>query len=305
LDGRVFSSDQYGIAQVHAEQAGAYHLEVLSSDAERDDSRVEFERWRPSVFVPFREVEIPSVEPVQVGFEVSYPVNLAFVDLAGRPVDAARVSSVVLRSSDGYRHSLDGGQTQWLRANRVLRRLTGLESLEMAYSVESVSVDGANVVNRAQQRFYPSRDLKWQIELLLYSVRFTARDALFGFPIGSGVYLEHPDGSTEYSPFGADGELKMESLARGLYHVQVAGAPGFAFSTPVVLSRNQEVALLVISYIDMVTIVLLAASLALALLFIGRPHLLATLRVRAAHLLLVGAIMLLVTGVAGYWTVGN
>ena len=92
-------------------------------------------------------------------------------------------------------------------------------------------VDGANVVNRAQQRFFPHRHRDVGVPLLLYSARFMARDALLGFPIGSGVRLRHPDGSWTYHPFRSSGEVVLDGLARGEYWVEVK-ALGFSFLRP-------------------------------------------------------------------------
>jgi hypothetical protein len=53
----------------------------------------------------------------------------------------------------------------------------GLED-EITHAVESVIVDGANVVHRAQQRFTSSVSRDWAVEVLFYAVQFIARRAL-------------------------------------------------------------------------------------------------------------------------------
>jgi hypothetical protein len=178
-----------------------------------------------------------------------------------------------LTSSTGVRETFSDSEPKWLPGGRAVRRSTGLEETKILYSVDTVTVRGSNVVNSKQQRFYPSESRDWQIQLSLYAARFTARDALFRFPIGSGIQLEYPDGHTEQVPFESSGETTVTSLPRGTYHVKVDG-PGLSFSRPIVLSRDQELQLEVISYYDMAAVSVLLTSIVLGLLFIGRPHLL-------------------------------
>lgn len=304
LDGRPFASDEHGIARIQVEQAGTYRLEVLPTDTDEQDHHVEFRRWQGKAFARQRDMDIPSGGPIAAGFEVSYPVSLTFVDQMGRPVSANRITSVTVRSSDGFRHTFEADQPKWLRANRVVERRTGLEAIDIGYSVETVVVDEVNAVNRAQ-RFYPALGQECEIELLLHSARFAARDALFRFPIGSGISLEHPNGSTEFLRFESDAQVTVDMLVRGLYRARVEGAPGIALSTPVALSRDQELTLWVISYLDMTVVLFLGASLALGLLFIGRPRLLDALRGRILRSPGVFLIVLLVTGIIGYGIVGT
>lgn len=274
----TFVSGQDGIGRIGIDRAGSYRLEVLPWDDSQAGVRAAFARWSDDVFVPSREMKITSSVRLQVGFDVSYPVGLRFVDLAGRPVDWQDGTSATLTSSTGARETFLDPEPKWLPGGRVVRRSSGLEETEILYSVDGVTVGGSNVVNSKQQRFYPSESQEWEIRLSLYSARFTARDALFRFPIGSGIRLQYPDGHSERFEFES-GELTLESLPRGTYRVKVDG-PGMSFSRPVALSRDQELELEVISYLDVAVVFFLLASLALGLLFIGRPHLLSIFRPR-------------------------
>jgi predicted RNA-binding Zn-ribbon protein involved in translation (DUF1610 family) len=62
-------------------------------------------------------------------------------------------------------------------------------------------------------------------------------------------------------------------LARGIYRVTVIGAKGYAPPTPIALSRDQNVELMVFSYLDMGVLGSIGVIIALGLLFFGRPHL--------------------------------
>jgi len=106
---------------------------------------------------------------------------------------------------------------------------------------------------------------------LLYSARFTARDALFRYPIGTGFEMEYPNGETKTYLFDSSEAHFSEGLARGIYHVTVTGVRGFAPPTPIALSRDQDVELLVLSYFDIGIMLSLGLLFAIGLLFFGRP----------------------------------
>jgi len=273
LNGREFVSDASGMARTEVDRAGTFPLEILPLASSNADIRIEFNRWLDDVFTSNREVTVPLGRPLQVGFSVHQRVSQKFIDLGGKPVDPARISSVILKSSQGLAIKLTDNQPRWMQASSVARRTTGLEETKIQYSVDSVIVDGSNVVNQSQQRFYVHPNDEWPIQLLLYSARFQARDGLFKFPLGSSIQLEHPDGRVETVPFGPNAEITIRSLVRGIYHVKVAGAPGISPLSPVALSRDQDVQLLLISYLDIGIGAVLAAALAFGLLFVGRPRL--------------------------------
>ena len=127
---------------------------------------------------------MPSDTIIQVGLNIFHKVNLKFVDLDGFPVDPSRITSISIRSIQGDVFTLKPGDTPWLPASRTARYQTGLEKTDLLYSVNSVTIDGSNVVNSAQQRFYAKTDDTWSISLLLYSLHITARDASARFSNG-------------------------------------------------------------------------------------------------------------------------
>jgi transposase-like protein len=274
LAGRNFYTDEAGVARIEMNTAGTFTLEFLNTDRLSPDTQAKFSRWADEVFTPYRQVIVPMDEPIQAGFDVSHLVSQTFVDLAKQPVDPKRITSLTIKGSNGVVHKLEDGQPRWLTAGRVVRRSLGLEETRILYSVVEVIVDGSNVVSQAQQKFYVNPKDLWEIQILLYSAHFTARDALFRFPIGKGVRLEYPDRRTEDFLFDSNHELKVDSLARGLYHVTVIGASGMAPPTPLAMSKDQTVELIVLSSIDMAFALALGLSLALGLLFYGRPYLL-------------------------------
>ena len=273
LDDRFFSSDDYGVARIEVAKAGKYQLELLPLETNDPDIQMAFGRWADDYFLPSREIEIPLRKPLEVGLEVSYQASQTFVDLDGKPVDLSRITSITLKGSNGATYTFEDNLPHWLPAGRVIRLNNGLEETKILYSIISVIIDGSNVVSQAQQRFYVNPNDVWTVKLLLYSAGFTARDALFHFPIGTGIHMEYPDGDIQTFHFNSNQEQTITGLARGIYRVTVIGAKGFAPPTPIALSRNQDVELMVFSYIDMALLLSIGVVLALGLLFFGRPHL--------------------------------
>lgn len=273
FNGQHYHSNAEGVAVIQVEEAGAYPLEVLPVEPEpnAESVRVDFMRWEDNVFTPKRTVEIRGSETLYLGFSRSYPISLRFVDRHGVPVDSTRIMSVTLKSSTGTRYVVGPNGEEWRTANRIARLSTGLEATEVQYAVESVFVDGANVVNQNQQRFLVEGRAQWTVQLLLYAINVRAKDALFGFPVGEGINLRYPDGSTRFIAFDENNELVIDDLARGLYRLQVLGARGMAPETPVAVSRNQVVELKVLSALDMALAGGAGLIGALGLLLIGRP----------------------------------
>ncbi len=285
LDGREFVSDEEGIARIEVQRKGGstHTLEYTGWPLAPSGVMAEFTRWYGGVEEGRGErlvtgLKIGEGRRVSVAFKLQYLISFEFVDLAGRAVDMERVTAVTMKSSIGERFEFEPGEPLWVLGRRVQPTgSAGLSEKDVQYSIEEVTMDGSNVVNRAQQRFIPREGREWRIQLLLYSARFSVRDALFRFPIGSAILLEYPDGRSERFPLEAGGELTLDSLPRGEYQVSIDG-PGISFSRPMALSRNQEVSVELISYLDIAVAALLVVSIILALLFVGRPRLRSAVR---------------------------
>lgn len=272
LDGRVFKSDDYGVARIKVSETGKYQLDILPLEFNDENIQMHFGRWGDESFEANREIEIPLSKPLEVGFEVSYQVSQTFVDLDQLHVDSSRIDSITYKGSNGATFTFEDTGTHWLPAGRIIRLNKGLQETKILYSVMSIVIDGANVVSQAQQRYYVHENDLWTIQVLLYSARFTARDALFGFPIGNGIQMEYPDGEMQAYSFDLDEGYTLEGLARGIYRVTVTGAQGYAPPTPIALSRNQDVELMVFSYLDMGVIASIGLLLSVGLLWYGRPY---------------------------------
>lgn len=275
LNGKTYTTDENGVANLAVNLSGVYPLEVLPINPKSlpSNMRMEFARWNDNVFTQQRQVYFPRARRLEVGFTVSYQVNQKFYDTKGQAVDLARVSSMTLRGV-GNTHTFDGAGPIWLPANRLTRRVgERLESDPIPYYFREIIIDGANVVNKGEQRFQIRPDDVWPIQVLLYSAHFSARDAMFRFPIGKGIELTYPDGhKQEYYFDSSNAELDIPSLARGSYSARIIGIGGSAPATPVHLSRDQSIELLMLSYLDMALIIGVPLLIALTFFFVGRPR---------------------------------
>jgi hypothetical protein len=274
MDGQQFVSGQDGTASIQISRVGTYRLDVLLSLYRNLSQQVDFGRWGDENYQPYHDIQIPNDRSIQLGLDIFHQVSMNFVDLDGLPVDPGRITSISIRSIQGDVFTLKPGDTPWLPASRTARRQTGLEVTNLLYSIKSVVMNGSNVVNSAQQRFFVKSDDTWAISLLLYSLHVTAKDGLFASPIGQSVDITLPDGQVQNYALNGSGSVDIHTLPRGIYHVSLPGVKGLGTSTPVALSRNQVVNLNVVTLLDIEVIGALAVGLALGLILYGRPWLL-------------------------------
>jgi hypothetical protein len=208
-------------------------------------------------------------------FDIFVPVTWSFHDLQNQPVDPALVSSITFKGSTGVKKEFkpkDHGKPQLLQSQRVVPTQSGLLIKNLYYSVETAYVGGGNVVIRAKSKFWPTKSQDWKIELLFFSAKFSARDALFGFPIGSAINLVAPDGTMTKIQLDANKEVFLPKLPRGEYKVSVVG-PGYSNLRPVAISRNQDAQIELFSYLDMAVVAGILSIIGFGLIYIGRPHL--------------------------------
>lgn len=274
MDERTFVTGENGLTSVQIYKVGTYRLEVLIDAFQAPEKQVKFGRWSEESYIPARDVRVPGNDVVQVGLNIFHQVKQTFVDLDGYPVDPSRISGITIKSAQGDVFNFTSPQTSWIPTSRTARREQGLEETKLQYSVISVMIDGSNVVNQAQQRFYANPNDNWTISLILYTLHIDARDGLFGSPVGKSVNLQFPDGHIKNYPLDKSATIDIHSLARGIYHVELDGTNGMNSNIPVALSRNQELSVKVITYLDMAVVSGISAAFALGLLFYGRPWLL-------------------------------
>jgi hypothetical protein len=273
VQNKVYTTDKDGIVRIPVDTPGTYHVEILPYESSNPDVQADFDGWADGTSTPFHDVNVPGSGPIEAGFNLSYQVRQVFIDLQGRPVDPRRISSMTFKRSDGVIYDFNNGDPRWLAANYLVRRLDGLDESPFLYSLLSVIVNGTNVVSEQQQRFTAEPKDTWTIQLLLFSANLKSHDMMFGFPLGSSARLVYPDGMKENIPLNAKGEGQVFSLPRGAYKVGVNTNLGIAPVSSLTMSRDQEVDLKVVSYLDILAVLLVGLVLGPGLLFIGQPKL--------------------------------
>jgi hypothetical protein len=221
--------------------------------------RARFARW----FGPLEFNNTPRRDMVvTAGFDIDYRTSMSFVDLENDPVDHAKVSSVEVKDATGVFHRFTGEQLKrpvWLWGTRVVTLQSGPFAKPIYYTVQRVTVGGANVVNEAQQRYEPDKVAALQVQLLFYPATFEARDAIFGFRVGSAVRLRYPDGHHGHFPLDARHEVVIDSLPRGEYDATIEG-PGIPVSAPVSITRPQRLTLKLVTWLDLAVVLAIGAA---------------------------------------------
>jgi hypothetical protein len=277
VDGQTFVADGTGIAYLPASAVGSTQKPEALDVRLKSGVRAQFARWYGSA----------ASGRLRATYNIYYRIRPTFFDLHRTNVADDLVSSATVRSSIGVRYTIKPGRSQWLQGGRVVPLNGSLEPKEIYYTFERVVVAGANVVNNGQQKFFPSElaassrsaDALIPVELLFYQARFRARDAFFGFAIGDRIRLRWPNGRVEKYPIGDAGNVSIPALPRGEYRVAVEG-PGLSLSGPVTLSKNQDIEVALLSYIDIGVVAAVALAFGLGLPLTTRRHLLARVRPR-------------------------
>jgi hypothetical protein len=270
MNGQQFTSGADGVADVKIGTPGKYQLTVMTDQYHNPDQRITFARWLDDVYEPSEMVRVPSDKVLQVGLNVYQKVGETFVDMSGFPVNPQRVKQFTIRSAQGDLFTFTDGQPAWIPATRVARFQNGLVVTNLQYSVIDMQVDGSNVVNKSQQRFFVHPNETWQISLILYSLTIHPNDGLFGSAVGKSVELVYPDGHIQNFQLDKNGSVAIHGLARGNYTVEVLDAKGLKQVIPVSLSRSQTIDINVPTHLDLMVVIGLGLLVAISLIVFGR-----------------------------------
>jgi hypothetical protein len=279
LDDRPMVTNDKGVARATVPRSRDKHqLRLLTPHLDIPDGSVDFVRWvgcgdADQGFTPFLpNLVIGRTKRVQAAFQSTRTVRYGFVDQAHRPIPPDRITALTIRSDSGRHHTLSGVRPVTLTAVRPVLEAGSAVGKEVTYYLQSVVIDGTNVVNAGEQRLIPNRTADATFVVLLRSVHFQVRDWLFGDPLASRIELTYPDGRTEPLTVGLDGAGALDNLARGTYQVKVSG-PGYSPAREMALSRSQYVELAVLTNADMATLAAAALMTLTVLIIVGRRRL--------------------------------
>jgi hypothetical protein len=291
LAGRRFRADRSGRLQIPIDDPLGVSARLQAPEVRLGpDVVARFKQWHGHLATRSSRSGVVLAKTLTATYDVYYRVRLRFVVAAGRRPQG-RVDRIVLRGSTGVVRVLrpQAGAARvrvarspagaagllevWLQGRRVVPYHDRLEVKPLYWVVDRVDVDGTNVVNRSQQKLFPHQVVGRivPVHVLYFSARLRVRDALFHTSTGSQVLVRLPSGKTKRYPL-SHGSLVLASLPRGQYDVRAEGA-GIAFWTPVALSRDQEIDLRVISYLDIAVLGLALAAVAFGLAAARRPAL--------------------------------
>ena len=239
-----------GLATTNAVGVAVFELDVSTAEIRERIRALDNEimmdddsRYRFNTFQRFRRTGVTAT------FNVDYPVEFSFADRNGEKVAPERVDSLVIRSSVGQVMEVPPDEPIWLHGTRVLSN--NIPKV-IYWTVQSVVLDGASVVNRSAYRITPAEERLLPISLLIYDLDLNVRSWLFRRPIAGEVVLTHPDGETTHHSL-ENGTLHLTGLPRGEYSTNVNGG-GLGVAGPVVLSRNQSVDLVFYTWFELVLV---------------------------------------------------
>lgn len=185
-----------------------------------------------------------------VAMDHFHPIEFSFTGTNGEVIAIDRIEELNLKSSIGDELAdVDLTSDIWVQSQRVVSTQQGPEVRDIEWSIESAFVESSNIVNRSQVRFFPAEVQHIDVPVLFFSARFKVHDMFFLSPSGDAVELTYPDDRVVVHDL-ENGELFLESMPRGEYKIVVLGA-GPKIARPVVLSRNQEMDLEFLTWLDM------------------------------------------------------
>jgi Glycosyl hydrolase family 99 len=257
---------------------GVASLPITATDGLQERLRAAPTQITPDLTAEFDRVIGSPRRGFTMGLRIRRLVTYRFAGPDKLPIDPQRISGIELRSNTGETVAVKDAEVTaplWLAASRTQQTTQGLISKDLYWTVSHVTVDGAEVVNKGQQKFVPNQLRDWTVKLLFYQVRVVATDALFGGPAGERLELTRPDASVLTVPLD-HGEVHLPNVPRGNYQMKVAGG-GLAFVRPVGISKDQVLAVEVVTTLDITLVALGLGSVAAGLVLVGRRRRVAAL----------------------------
>ena len=271
-DGNILTTGADGTVRVEVTTVGDVTVR-LSLPRDTASLRIRLAQWDDGSIAPTRKIRIPDTLQLAVGLQSSYPVRLEFGGTDDTRIDAGEVSLVRVSDSVGQEVALTGTDPHWLRSNAISRPTSGLVSTPLEYRVTEARLNGADVVNRGQQRFIIDGPLTLQVKLLVFNLVIQGRDALLKTPSGERATITSPDGTERVVKLDRDARATIR-LPRGVYRIVLAGGIGTPLSTPVALSRDQTAEVLLVSLLDIGLVAGVGLSVVIGLILVGRPQVL-------------------------------
>lgn len=282
FDGQRLVTNAAGTASYTREHDLRSHsLSLLTTALDTPQQHLQFARWagqrNPDDTYLTKVTGLPMRQAytVTAAFSVQFPVSAQFTDQHGEPIGRSRISGVRLRGDSGQLVQLPTSGTVWLTGLTPKSVKGALGLAPVSYSLQQLTVDGAQVADAGKQTISPSsgatRARHGAVVLVgqFHDLTVTAHDALFSQATGSTAYITGPDGTTRQVPLTAGHSVTLTGLPRGHYSVSVRAGGGIVVDQQIELSQDHTSDISVISDEDLGT---MGGSLALiaGVLLLGR-----------------------------------
>jgi hypothetical protein len=241
------------------------HLRVLTPQLSFGSVRAQFHGWYSGGY-HFTPGDTRGLTEIAT-FDFDYLTTFSFTNADGGRVASNLVTSAKIKSSEGATIDIAHPSSVWLRGRHVSVTGGDITLSDVEYRFTSVMYHGANVVLGSRPSFVPARDSRANVALRLYRVEFDT-NGMFGERAGTSLRIELPDGTTQTHtirhgvavvPDLPPGELKV--------NVRLLGIGGAQTAT---ISRNQKVALRVLSFPDIAALGSAGLVVLAAVLLAGR-----------------------------------
>lgn len=265
VEGHTVTTDAHGQGSTDVSDLNTASSGLKLATAQAEESSVELlhvSKLRPPA---------PRHRRLLLALRVSDPVTFQFVDPRGSVIPMNRVGQVRLDQA-GHSLTIDANELTGpvLLPTSVARRAHDVwQTDQLDYSVQAVSVAGANAVFSGRYRFDLSTQRVWRVRLSVYDMSVTVSDALFGQRTSSTLQVTSPDGRQRRLHVGDGSPTLVPELVRGTYHLTV-GAAVIGADHSVLVSKSAAADLRVITLLDLIIIGCTVALLAAALVVIGR-----------------------------------
>jgi hypothetical protein len=279
VDGQQLVTGANGMTSYTREHDFARHrLTLLSGSITTRDQRFEFNRWagqrdpnqafsRTVSGLPMRSNYV-----VTAAFTVQHQVMPRLVRQDGTPLDPTEVNSITARSDNGSMVNLPLTAPTWLDATRPAFHHSILSAEPVTYSLQSVMVRGANVVDAGRQTFTPAATATPTFTTQFHDLVITGHDAIFKSGLGARATVTFPDGGKLTVPLNAEHTATLTNLPRGNYRVTIAAGRAIVGVQQFGLSKDKTADLIVISALDVSFVAGVVLIIAAALMVIGRKY---------------------------------
>jgi hypothetical protein len=280
VDGHQVVTGPKGATTFTAEHNFLPHTLVLvDTTVRRPDRHYQFSRWEgqrdPNKAFAARVTGLPlrSNYTITAAFTVQFPVTPRLLQESNAPVDLSQVSAITIKSDSGELIDFPKSEPLWLDGLRPLYRQSALTAEPVTYSLQSVTVRGANVVDSGRQTFQPSVSGHPLFITQFHDLTITAHDAMFGSATGGRAVVTFPDGQRQTVALDGQHRATLTDLPRGNYTVVVKVGLAIVAASHFTLSRDKTVDLTAITTRDLIVLGGALLLICICLLAIGRSRL--------------------------------